>query len=116
MSPDFLTTDEMSIDQLRAAAALVALELREARVCLREQDERLKEEVRNRLIEFEGIGKLYEARFHRLRPGKDDKLRDSMDEDNIRQFSDWIRCQALTDAIFRIVELEKQLQVLGGES
>ena len=61
--------------------------------------------------EFEGIGKLYEARFHRLRPGKDDPLHDSMSDDNVRQFSDWIRHEALTDAIFRIIELERQLQI-----
>jgi hypothetical protein len=64
--------------------------------------------------EFEGIGKLYEARFGRLRPGKDDRIRDSMDEDNMRQFSHWIKREALTDAIFRIIEVERQLQIAEG--
>ena len=53
---------------------------------------------------------LYYARFGRLRPGKDDRLHDSMDDDNIRQFSDWIKHQALTDAVFRIIELERILE------
>lgn len=59
--------------------------------------------------EYEGIGKLYYARFGRLRPGKDDPLHDSMSDENVRQFSDWIRHEALTDAIFLIAELERQL-------
>lgn len=67
---------------------------------------------RRRLIEFEGIGALYERRFHRLRPGKDDKLRDSMDDDNVRQFSDWIKHEALTDAIFEIDAAQRILAAL----
>lgn len=64
------------------------------------------------LEEFEGIGKLYEARFGRLRPGKDDIFHNSMDEDNVRQFSDWIKHQALTDAIFRIAQMEAALEAI----
>ena len=66
--------------------------------------------------EFEGIGRLYYSRFGRLRPGKDEPAGsglNSMDADNVRQFSDWIKYQALTDAIFRIIELERQLQMIG---
>lgn len=69
-----------------------------------ERHQRLRNE------EFEGIGKLYYARFKRLRPGKDDRLHDSMSDENVRQFSDWIRHEALTDAIFRIITLEQQLE------
>jgi hypothetical protein len=64
---------------------------------------------------FEGIGRLYSARFHRLRPGKDEGAatgRDSRDEDNIRQFSDWIKHDALFDAVRRIDQLEAQLSAL----
>ena len=64
---------------------------------------------------FEGIGRLYHARYHRLRPGKDESAatgRDSMDDDNIRQFSDWIKHEALHDAIRRIDQLEAQLSAL----
>lgn len=59
--------------------------------------------------EFEGIGMLYYRRFGRVRPGKDSRLEDSMSDENVRQFSDWIKYQALTDAIFRIIELELEL-------
>jgi hypothetical protein len=58
---------------------------------------------------FEGIGDLYCRRHGRLRPGKDDRPRNSMDESNIRQFNEWIQNQALTDAVSRIIDLELKL-------
>jgi hypothetical protein len=58
---------------------------------------------------FEGIGDLYFRRHGRQRPGKDDRLHDSMDEYNIRQFNEWIKHQALTDAVSRIIDLELKL-------
>lgn len=64
---------------------------------------------------FEGIGQLYSARFHRLRPGKDEGAatgRDSMDDDNVRQFSEWVKHEALDDAVRRIDQLEAQLSAL----
>lgn len=67
---------------------------------------------------FEGVGRLYERRYHRLRPGKDDRIRNSMDEDNLRQFQEWIKHQAFDDAISRIDVLEaetERLQALGDE-
>lgn len=60
---------------------------------------------------FEGVGRLYYRRYHRLRPGKDEPAecgRDSMDEDNLRQFQDWIKHQAFDDAISRIDVLEAE--------
>lgn len=60
---------------------------------------------------FEGIGALYARRYGRLRPGKDDRVQDSMSEENIRQFSQWIKYEALDDAVLRIAELERQLQI-----
>lgn len=65
--------------------------------------------------EFEGIGRLYYARFGRLRPGKDDRLHDSMSEENVRRFSDWIKHEALTDAIFVILRLERELAAAENE-
>ena len=74
--------------------------------------EETQAERHNRLAneEYEAIGRLYHTRFGRLRPGKDDMLHDSMSEENVRQFSDWIRREALTDAVFRIMALERQLE------
>jgi hypothetical protein len=63
---------------------------------------------------FEGLGELYFTRFGRLRPGKDDPLRDSMDEDNIRQFSDWMKYQALDDAIVTIECLKNYVEDVAG--
>ncbi len=67
---------------------------------------------------FEGIGRLYYRRFHRLRPGKDEPMasgRNSMDDDNLRQFRDWIKHQAMDDALARIDELESAIEVCTGE-
>lgn len=61
---------------------------------------------------FEGVGRLYYARHHRLRPGKDEPAgsgRNSMDDDNLRRFRDWIEREAFHDAIRRIDALEAQL-------
>lgn len=65
---------------------------------------------------FEGVGRLYERRYHRLRPGKDDSLRDSMDEENLRQFRDWIKREAFHDAIARINELEAKIEALKAQA
>lgn len=62
---------------------------------------------------FEGVGRLYFRRYQRLRPGKDEPAecgRDSMDEDNLRQFQDWIKHEAFEDAIRRIDVLEAKLE------
>lgn len=65
---------------------------------------------------FEGVGRLYYRRYHRLRPGKDEPAecaRNSMDDDNLRQFQDWIKHQAFEDAIRRIDALEAKLEAYG---
>jgi hypothetical protein len=62
---------------------------------------------------FEGVGRLYHRRYHRLRPGKDEPAEcglDSMDDDNLRQFQDWIKHQAFEDAIRYIDELEAKIE------
>lgn len=79
-------------------------------------DRNIPDETRNPYEDanalFEGVGNLYFRRYHVLRPGKDwpiGSVEDSMSEDNLRQFQDWIKHQAFEDAIRRIDELEKQL-------
>lgn len=65
--------------------------------------------------QFECVGRLYERRYHRLRPGKDEPMgggRNSMDADNLRQFQDWIKHQAFEDAIRRINLLEARVDEL----
>lgn len=65
--------------------------------------------------EFEALGALYYARYRCLRPGKDEPFasgRDSMDADNVRQFGDWIRHEALTDAVRRIIEKDAEIEHL----
>lgn len=41
--------------------------------------------------EFERLGELYYKEFGRLRPGKDDPLRDSCSEENTNQYEEWSR-------------------------
>jgi hypothetical protein len=49
---------------------------------------------------FEIVGELYHARFHRLRPGKDDPMQNSSDPDNVKQFQEWANGPlAFNDAI-----------------
>lgn len=65
------------------------------------------------IAHFEGVGRLYYRRYHRLRPGKDEPMgsgRDSMDDDNLRQFQDWIKHEAFYDAIRRIDVLEAEIE------
>jgi len=69
---------------------------------------------------FEIIGELYQRRFHRLRPGKDEAAatyRDSGDDENVAQFKAWRNSeQAFDDALecisrlnYQITKLEDQL-------
>lgn len=63
---------------------------------------------------FEILGELYERRFNRLRPGKDESAaagRGSSDRENVDQFSEWYGegSQALDDAIERIHQLNERL-------
>ena len=59
------------------------------------------------LTRFEIVGDLYYARFHRLRPGKSDVLRDSSEPENCAQFENWLQTSAFTDAIDQIATLEE---------
>jgi len=62
---------------------------------------------------FEAVGDLFYARHHRLRPGKHEAAetyRDSNDDENRERFENWLAMNAFSDAIDRIVELEKRLQ------
>jgi hypothetical protein len=66
---------------------------------------------------FEIVGALYEERFHRLRPGKDDPMQNSSDPENVKQFQEWVNGPlAFNDAIecisrqnYYITKLEDQL-------
>lgn len=61
---------------------------------------------------FEAVGDLYYARHHRLRPGKSESpatYRDANDDENRAQFENWLAMNAFSDAIDRIVELERKL-------
>lgn len=61
---------------------------------------------------FETLGDLYYRRYHRLRPGKDEPpeaYRDSCSDENVEQYSAWLRDKALSDAVARIVELEQRI-------
>lgn len=67
---------------------------------------------------FEAIAALYYARFHRLAPGKSEPIetgRDSNDDENRAEFTNWIRSNALHDAATRIVTLESVLQQIVDE-
>ena len=46
---------------------------------------------RKAVEEFERLGELYYREFGRLRPGKDDPMRDSCDEENTEQYNEWSR-------------------------
>jgi hypothetical protein len=67
------------------------------------------------LERFEIIGDLYYRRHHRLRPGKSEAPetgRDSNGEENRLLFDNWIATQAFTDAIGRIVELQREIALV----
>lgn len=55
---------------------------------------------------FECLAALYEARYGRLAPGKDDSLQDSGSAQNRAQYSKWLGTNALYDACRKIIELE----------
>ena len=64
---------------------------------------------------FEAIGELYYARHGRLRPGKfeaPETGRNSNCDENRALFDNWFATTAFTDAIDRIIELEKRLERL----
>jgi hypothetical protein len=58
---------------------------------------------------FEVVGDLYYAATGHLRPGKDHPHEDSSDPENVQRFEQWVALRAFTDAIGRIVALEKRL-------
>lgn len=67
------------------------------------------------LMHFEVLGDLYHRRYGRLRPGKSEApeaYRDSNSEENVAQYAVWFRFYALSDAVSRIVELEKRVNDL----
>ena len=55
---------------------------------------------------FECLAALYEARFGRLAPGKDDPMQDSGSAENRARYSEWLATNALYDACRKIIELE----------
>ena len=58
---------------------------------------------------FECLAALYEARFGRLAPGKDDPMQDSSSTENRAQYSKWLATTALYDACRKIIELEQHI-------
>ena len=58
---------------------------------------------------FECLVALYEARFGRLAPGKDDPMQDSSSAENRARYSEWLATNALYDACRKIIELEQQI-------
>ena len=58
---------------------------------------------------YECLAALYAKRYGRLAPGKDDPVQDSGSFENYDQWVAWRRGNALSDAIARIVELEREL-------
>ncbi len=58
---------------------------------------------------FEAVGELYHAATGHLRPGKDDPREDTSSPENVQRFEQWVALRAFTDAIARIVMLEKKL-------
>ena len=66
---------------------------------------------------FELVGELYERRYHRLRPGKDESAmagRSSSELANVKQFSEWYGdgCLALDDALECIHRLNEYITQL----
>jgi hypothetical protein len=71
----------------------------------------------NSLDRFELVGELYERRYHRLRPGKDEAAmtgRSSSEPYNVKQFSEWYGdgCLALDDALECIHRLNEYITQL----
>lgn len=67
---------------------------------------------------FETVGELYEARFHRLRPGKDESAvsgRSSSDDENVAQFRRWLQTDAFWDATAEIRRLRAMLDEIKGD-
>lgn len=63
------------------------------------------------LAVFEAWAKLYEQRFGRLCPGKDDPFRNSGEPDNIVQYDAWHRSGlAKLDAIFEVIRLRLRIE------
>ena len=58
---------------------------------------------------FECLAALYEARFGRLAPGKDDCVQESNSAENRAQYSKWLGINALYDACRKIIELEQRI-------
>ncbi len=58
---------------------------------------------------FECLVALYEARFGRLAPGKDDPMQDSSSAENRARYSEWLATNALYDACRKIIELEQRI-------
>lgn len=61
---------------------------------------------------FEAINSLYYSRTGYLRPGKDALYYDSSSEENSERFTNWLATTGFTDAINRIVELEREIEAL----
>lgn len=69
------------------------------------------------VVTSEEWGRLYYARFGRLRPGKDDVHRDSMDEENRRQYQEWhesglAALDAIVDLAFRREQSDRRGELL----
>lgn len=63
---------------------------------------------------FEILGKLYERRYRRLRPGKDDSIQNSSEAANVEQFAAWYGdgCLALDDALEAICLRDERIYAL----
>jgi hypothetical protein len=80
-----LTSDVLRRGQRLAESQAREEQMREALSALRS----VCFDRRKAYDEFERLGDLYYREFGRLRPGKDDALRDSSDEDNMKQYEMW---------------------------
>ena len=58
---------------------------------------------------FECLAALYEARFGRAAPGKDDRLQDASSAENRWRYTEWLGNGALFDACRKISELEQRI-------
>ena len=58
---------------------------------------------------YECIAELYQSRYGRLAPGKDDRLHDSSSMENIEQYVAWLNNRAVFDACRKIIELEQHI-------